>query len=111
LLIDYLEKGATITAKYYVTFFDKLKEQVVSKRRCKFSKGIFFLQDSAAPHKEAITHQKLADLHLEVLKHLAYSPDLTHSGYCLEETTLAADRWFAAQPKELYLDALKKLEQ
>jgi hypothetical protein len=28
-----------------------------------------------------------------------------------EEATLAADRWFAARPKELFLDGLKKLEQ
>jgi hypothetical protein len=36
------------------------------------SKAILFLQDNAAPHKAAITHQKFADLHFEVLKH----PDL-----------------------------------
>jgi hypothetical protein len=29
----------------------------------------------------------------------------------IEEATLAADEWFAAQPKELFLDELKKLEQ
>jgi histone-lysine N-methyltransferase SETMAR len=66
-------------------------------------------------HKAAITHQKLADHHFEVLKHPAYSPDLAHSDYylfpnlkkhlkgrkfsSLEEATLAADGWFAAQPK------------
>jgi hypothetical protein len=47
------------------------------------SKGILFLQDNAAPHKAAITHQKLADLHIEVLKHPAYSPDLVPSYYYL----------------------------
>jgi hypothetical protein len=54
LLVDYLEKDATITAKYYVVLLDKLKQQLVSKRRGKLSKGILFLQDNAAPHKEAI---------------------------------------------------------
>jgi hypothetical protein len=47
------------------------------------SKGILFLQDSAAPHKAAITRQKLADLHFEILKHPAYSPDLAPSDYYL----------------------------
>jgi hypothetical protein len=47
------------------------------------SKGISFLQDNAAPHKAAITHQKLADLHFAVLKHPAYSPDLAPSDYYL----------------------------
>jgi hypothetical protein len=75
---------------------------------------ILFLQDSAAPHIVAITHQNLADLHFEVLKYLAYSLDLAPLDYCLfsdpkkhlkgrkfssiEETTSAADGWFAAQP-------------
>jgi hypothetical protein len=42
-----------------------------------------FLQDNAAPHKAAITRQKLADLHFEVLKHPVYSPDLTPLDYYL----------------------------
>jgi hypothetical protein len=62
LLVDYLEKCASITAKYYSALLDKLKQQLVSK----LSKGILFLKDNAAPHKVAITHQKLADLHFEV---------------------------------------------
>jgi hypothetical protein len=47
------------------------------------SKGILFLQDNAAPRKAAITYQKLADLHFEVLKHPAYSPDFAPSDYYL----------------------------
>jgi hypothetical protein len=56
----------------------------------------------------AITHQKSADLHFQVLKHLAYSPDLAPSDYyffpnlkgrkfsSIEEATLPTDEWFAA---------------
>jgi histone-lysine N-methyltransferase SETMAR len=74
-----------------------------------------FLQDNAAPHKAAITHQKLADLHFEVQKNPAYSPDLAPSDYFLlpnlkkhlkgrkfsstEKATSAADEWFAARQK------------
>jgi hypothetical protein len=32
LLGDYLEKGVTIMAKYYVSLLDKLKQQLVSKQ-------------------------------------------------------------------------------
>jgi histone-lysine N-methyltransferase SETMAR len=122
LIVDYLGKGTTITAEYYVARLDKLKQQLVSKRRGNLSKGILFLQDKAA-----ITHQKLADLHSEVLKHPAYSPDLAPSDYYLfpnlkkhlkgrkfsstEETTSAADGWFAAQPKEFSLDVFNTLVQ
>jgi hypothetical protein len=31
LPVNYLEKGANIMAKYYVTLLDKLKKQLVSK--------------------------------------------------------------------------------
>jgi histone-lysine N-methyltransferase SETMAR len=100
---------------------------MVSKRRGKLSKGILFLEDNAAPHKTAITHQKLADLKFQILKHPAYSPDLAPSDYYLfpnlkkhlkgrkfssiAEVILAATGWFTAQLKEFSLDGLKKLEQ
>jgi hypothetical protein len=83
LLVDYLEKCATITADYYVALLDKLKQQLVSKHRGKLSKGILFLQGIVAAHKAAITHKKLADLHFEVLKHPTNSPDLAPSDYYL----------------------------
>jgi hypothetical protein len=51
LPVDYQERGATITAKYYVALLDEMKQQLVSKRRGKLLKGILFLQDNAAPHK------------------------------------------------------------
>jgi histone-lysine N-methyltransferase SETMAR len=121
-----LEKGATVTEKYYVALLDKLELQPISKHRGRwvsFRKGILFLQDNAAPHKAAITHHKFAELNFEVLKHPAYSPDFAPSDYYLFpnlkkhlkgiklEATLAADGWFAAQQKEYFLDGLKKLEQ
>jgi hypothetical protein len=69
----------------------------------------------------------MADLRSEILKLPAYSHDFAPSDYYLfpnikkhfkrrkfpsiEETTLDADRWFAAQPKEFFLYALKKLEK
>jgi histone-lysine N-methyltransferase SETMAR len=69
----------------------------------------------------------LADLHFEVLKNPAYSPDLAASDYhhlpnlqkhlkerkfsSIEEATSAADGWFPARTKEFFLDGLKKLEQ
>jgi hypothetical protein len=56
-LVDYLKKCTTITAKYYVALIDKLKQQLTSKSRGMLSKGI--------------THQKLADLHFEFVKHQA----------------------------------------
>jgi hypothetical protein len=58
-------KGATITAQYYVALLYKLKPQLVY----------------AAAHKASIIHQKLADLHFEVLKHSACSSYLAPLDY------------------------------
>jgi hypothetical protein len=68
-------------------------------------------------------HQKLVDLYFEVLKHPASSPDLASSDcylflnlkgrkfFIIEEAKIVADRWFATQSEEFFLDGLKKLEQ
>jgi hypothetical protein len=41
-----------------------------------------------------------------------YDPEAKRRKFSsIEEATLAAGRWFAAQPKEFFLDVLKKLEQ
>jgi hypothetical protein len=68
----------------------------------------------------------LAELHFELSKHLAYTPDLDISNYLFptfkkhlkgrkfsstKQDTLAVDRWFAAQPKEFSLDGLNNLKQ
>jgi hypothetical protein len=74
-------------------------------------KGILFLQDNGDPHKAAIMHQKLGDVHFEVSNHPAHSLDLGPSDYYLchnlkkhlksrtflsiNVATLAADGWFA----------------
>jgi hypothetical protein len=63
-------KGRNQHGKVASALLDKKKQQLVSKDRGKLSKGILFLQDNSAPHKTAITHQNLADLHVEILKHL-----------------------------------------
>jgi histone-lysine N-methyltransferase SETMAR len=118
----WLEKGATIKAKYYIALLNKLDQQLFSKCRGKLLKRILFLQDNAAPNKA----DNLVDDHFEVLKHPAYSPDLAPSDYYLfpninkhlkgrkfsstEEATLAVDWWFTAQPKECFLDGSQNNE-
>jgi hypothetical protein len=47
-LVDYLKKGSTITAEYYIALLDNLKHQLISNSSGKLSKGILFLQDNAS---------------------------------------------------------------
>jgi hypothetical protein len=83
LLVNYLKKGATITAKSYVALRNNLKQQLISKNSGKFSRRILFLQDNASLHEAAIKHQILADLDFEFLNppptHLICPPWITIS--------------------------------
>jgi hypothetical protein len=55
----------------------------MTNRRSNWSPNVeASFQDNAASHKVAITHQKVADLHFEALKHPVYSPGLGPSYYC-----------------------------
>ena len=47
LLIDYLPKGQTINAEYYLSLLVQLKDILKEKRRGKFTKGVLFLHDNA----------------------------------------------------------------
>jgi hypothetical protein len=47
LLVDYLKKGAIITAKCYIAPLDKVNQQMASKFRGNLSIGILFLQGNA----------------------------------------------------------------
>jgi hypothetical protein len=60
-------KGYTTKRRYQQTRQDKQKTLQIMNDQL----DILFLQDIAAPHKASITHQKLADLPFEVLKHPA----------------------------------------
>jgi histone-lysine N-methyltransferase SETMAR len=53
LLIDYLEKGRTITGEYYANLLDQLDAKIQEKRPGLKKKKIIFHQDNAPAHKGA----------------------------------------------------------
>jgi len=81
LLIDYLPKGQTINAEYYVSLLMQLKGILKEKRRRNFRKGVLFLRDSSPAHRALATQKKLAYLGFQCLDHPSYSPDLAPSDY------------------------------
>jgi len=85
LLIDYLPKGQTINAEYYLSLLVKLKDILKEKRRGKFTK-VLFLHDNAPSHRALATQKKLAYLGFHCLDHPPYSPDLAPSDYHLKKT-------------------------
>jgi len=84
LLIDYLPKGHTINAEYYLSLLVQLKDILKEKRRGKVTKGVLFLHDSAPAHRALATQKKLAYLGFHCLDHPTYSPDLAPSDYHLD---------------------------
>jgi len=62
LLIDYLPKGQTTNAEYYLSLLVQLKDILKEKRCGKFTKGVLFLHDNAPAHPALATQKKLAYL-------------------------------------------------
>jgi hypothetical protein len=79
LLIDYLEKGKSITGEYFFLFLTRVDEKICEKRPGFQKKKIIFYQDSAPAHKSVLAMGKLGDLHYKLLEHPPYSPDLAPS--------------------------------
>lgn len=83
IMIDYLEKGRTITGAHYVNQLDQLKAAIKEKRPCLSKKKIYFLQDNAPAHTSKVSMQKIKDLKFELIAHPPYSPDLAPSDFFL----------------------------
>ena len=83
LLVDYLEKGHTITGTYYVNLLHQLREKIKSLRRGKLARGVLFHQDNAPAHKSTVAMAAINECGFELLEHPPYSPDLAPSDYYL----------------------------
>jgi len=126
LLIDYLPKGQTINAGYYLSLLMHLNGILKEKRRRKVTKVVLLLHDNAPAHRALAIRKKLAYLGFRCLDYPPYSPDLAPSDYLLfpglrkqlkgchfsseSEVIAAAETWLDGQPSELFLSGLQKLE-
>lgn len=127
LLVDFMERGTTITADVYCETLKKLRRAIQNKRRGKLSSGIILLHDNARPHTAAKTNEKIQDFRWELFDHPPYSPDLAPSDYFLflhfkqwlggqrfeteEGLKNAVVNWFNSQAASFYAEGLKKLVQ
>ena len=73
-LIDYLQKGKTITGEYYASLLDRF-DAILKEKRPHVAKKVLFHHDNATA--------KLFDLRYEIRRHPSYSPDLAPSDYFL----------------------------
>ena len=115
ILINYIQKGKTITGAYYASLLDKLNPELAEKRSHLQKKKILF-------HTSAVAMAKIHELRFELLDHPPYSPDLAPSYFFLsthikiafgeqrfslnEEAITFVNNYFA----EYYLDGLQRWE-
>jgi histone-lysine N-methyltransferase SETMAR len=126
ILIDILPRGETITAIYYSSLLDKLKDALWRERRRRTTDGSLFLQqDNARPHSAAVTTSKLREIGLKPLPHPPYSPDLAPSDFYLfspmksplkgkifnnaAEIMQDVQLWINAKPPEFFATGIAKL--
>ena len=79
LFTDYLKKRRTINSEYHIALLVYLKEKMTKKWPQMKKKKVLFHQDNAPRHKSIAIMAKLYELHLELLPHPPYSPDLVPS--------------------------------
>ncbi|GFU83780.1 histone-lysine N-methyltransferase SETMAR [Trichonephila clavipes] len=81
VLIDYLQKGKTITGAYYASILDKLKAELAEKRPHLQKEKILLYQDNAPSHASAVAMAKIHELRFKLLDHPPYLPDLAPSDF------------------------------
>ena len=126
ILIEYLQKGKTVSGAYNASLLDKLKKEIAEKRPHLQKKKILFHQDNAPSHTSAFARAKIHELRFELLDHLPYSPGLAPSDFFLfpqlkialggqrfssnEEANTFVNDYSAEKKAEYYLDGLKRWE-
>ena len=124
ILIDFLEKGKSITGEYYASLLSNLVQEIKEKRPHLAKKKPLFLQDNAPAHKSAVATAKLFELRSENLQHPPYSPDLAPSDIFLfpnmekwlsgkkfssnDEVITETKEYFAGLEKMYYTEGIKK---
>ncbi|GFV60495.1 histone-lysine N-methyltransferase SETMAR [Trichonephila clavipes] len=89
ILMDYLQKGKTITGAYYASSLDKLKAELSEKRPYLQKKKILFHQDSAPPRISAVAMVKIDESRFEFIDHPPYSPDLAQATFLFPDLKIA----------------------
>jgi histone-lysine N-methyltransferase SETMAR len=126
LMIDYLQKGKTVTGVYYAELIRKLREEIKKKRRGKLAQRVLLHHDNAPAHTSHIAMAAIHECGFELLCHPPYSPDLAPSDFHLfrllkdslrgqvfesdEVVIQAINDWVEGQEQTLFLEGVNGLE-
>ncbi|KAM4678284.1 histone-lysine N-methyltransferase SETMAR-like isoform 1-T2 [Discoglossus pictus] len=83
LLVDYLQKGDTVSGAYYADLVRRLHHKIKEKRHEKLHQGVLFHQDNTLAHKSSDATAALHECGFEILDHPSFSPDLAPSDFHL----------------------------
>lgn len=125
LLVEFMERGTTITSAVYCETMKKLRRAIQNKRRGLLTSGVVLLHDNARPHSARRTQDLLSQFKWDVFIHPPYSPDLAPSDYHLfphmkkwlgsqhfdddEDLQNAVTGWLRSQAAEFYAEGICKL--
>ena len=125
VLVEFLERGATVNSARYVQTLKKLRARL---HRVRPQKNSIIQHDNARPHTSRETTAALEKLQFrDVLPHPPYSPDLAPCDFWLfpklkehlkgtrftsdQEVTDAVRRWCRQQPASFFADGMQRLVQ
>ena len=127
VMVDYLEKGATITGSNYAEQIRRLREAIKEKRRGKLRTGVLFHQDNAPAHKAEVAMAAIREAGFELLEHPPYSPDLAPSDFYLfprlkeqlrgrkfednDEVMAAVEAFFESCDQDFFSKGIRALEK
>ncbi|CAK1581907.1 unnamed protein product [Parnassius mnemosyne] len=72
LLINYKDKGDSITGNYYASILEQFQEAIKEKRWGKSTKGILLLHDKAPVHECHVAMAAMQKVGFEILPHQTY---------------------------------------
>jgi len=81
LMIDYLERGKTVTGVYYADQISKLRAAIKQKRLGKLRHGVLLHHDNAPAHTSAVAVAAVRECGFRLLNHPPYSTDLAPTDY------------------------------
>ncbi|GBP19074.1 Histone-lysine N-methyltransferase SETMAR [Eumeta japonica] len=82
-MIEYLDRGATVTDVLYAEQINKIRYEIRKKQRSKLAKIVLFHQDNASAQKSAVAMAAIRDAGFEILEHPPYALDPASSDFYL----------------------------
>jgi histone-lysine N-methyltransferase SETMAR len=81
LLVDFLERGATINSQRHVQALKKFKQRSRRVRPNRKTNQVLLLHDNSRPRISLRTKKEISNMRWTVLCHSPYSPDLVPSDF------------------------------